>query len=251
MDKRGQVTLFVIIAVIIVAAVAAIFLAPRISFLTGDVEPNSYLKNCIEDDARETMQQLASQGGYAEPENFVSYQDERFVYLCYISESYKPCIVQQPLIKRNFEQEIKKLIEPRARQCYNDLKESYESKGYDVTGTAGELNVSFIPGSLVLEFLSPMTVTKENTQTFTKFSTTLDTEMYALLLTASSIIEFESTLGDSETLLYIQYYPDLSIEKIKRDGDTLYTLSNVLTEDKFSFATRSLVWPQGYGVQEI
>lgn len=251
MEKRGQVTLFVIAAIIIIGVVVAVFLAPRINFLAGDVEPNSYLRNCIEDDARESMERLAMQGGYPNPENYVTYQDEKFTYLCYTAEEYKPCIVQQALIKKNFEDQIRMQIEPRARQCYNDLKESYESRGFDVTGSPGDLNVSFVPGRLNLEFLSPMTVTKENTQTFTKFSTSIDTEMYGLLLTAGSIVEFESTLGDTETLTYIQYYPDLSIEKIKRDGDTLYTLSNVVSGDEFQFATRSLVWPEGYGVQKI
>jgi len=190
-------------------------------------------------------------GGYLEPESYVSYQGEKFTYFCYTSEFYEPCVVQQPLIKRNFEMELKKQIEPRARQCVNDLKKLYETKGYDVQADVGNLNVTFIPGKLNLEFLSPMTISKENVQTFRKFSSSIDTEMYDLLLTASSIVDFESTLGDTETLIYIQYYPDLKIEKIKRDGNTLYTLSNVVSKDEFQFATRSLVWPQGYGVEEI
>ena len=37
-------------------------------------------------------------------------------------------------------------------------------------------------------------------------------------------------------------------EKLKKDADTIYTLSNVVSGDEFTFATRSLVWPQGYGV---
>lgn len=251
MEKRGQVTLFVIIAVVIIGVIVLIFLAPRIQVLFTDVEPNSYLKDCIEEDSLEIMEGLAMQGGYSNPESFVNYQDEKFSYLCYTSEFYKTCAVQQPLIKRNFEMELKNRIEPRARDCVSNLKETYESKGYDVQADVGELNVSFVPGSLVLEFLSPMTITKESTQTFRKFSTAIDTGMYDLLLTAASIVEFESTLGDTETLTYIQYYPDLKIEKIKRDGDTLYILSNVVTKDKFQFATRSLVWPQGYGTEKL
>jgi len=67
-----------------------------------------------------------------------------------------------------------------------------------------------------------------------------------LLLTAVSIIEYESTFGDSETGLYISYYPNLKIDKTRRDdGSTIYQLSDVTTEDTFAFATRSLVWPQG------
>ena len=65
-------------------------------------------------------------------------------------------------------------------------------------------------------------------------------------------MQFESVLGDSETTLYIQYYPDLKIEKIKRaDEGTIYKLSNVVTGDEFTFASRSLNWPAGYGLEEL
>jgi len=250
MRKEGQVSLFVIVAIIIVGVVLVIFLFPKIQVFISDVEPNSYLKNCIEDDSRETIEFLAGQGGYSEPENYVEYLGNKYTYLCYTSEDYKTCLVQQPLIKKHFEDELKNKIEPRARKCVQDLKELYESKGYDVSSSPGDLNVSFIPGKLVLDFLSPMTISKESKQTFRKFAISINTEMYDLLLTAASIIEFESTFGDSETLSYIQYYPDLKIEKIKRDGNTLYTLGNVISGDEFRFGSRSLVWPPGYGLEE-
>ncbi len=251
MKKEGQISIFVIVAIIIVGVVVAIFLFPQINVFVGDVEPNSYLRDCIEEDARETMEVLALQAGYTNPESFVNYQDNKFTYLCYTSENYKTCVVQQPLIKGHFEKELKAQIEPRAQQCVQDLKEAYERKGYSVKAGVGELNVSFIPGKLVFDFINPMTIEKEGVQTFRKFTTSINTEMYDLILTASSIIDFESTLGDTDTLLYIKYYPDLKIEKIKRDGDTLYTLSDVVTGDKFSFASRSLVWPSGYGQESL
>ena len=250
MDKRGQISFFVIIAIVIVAVVAVIFLFPKIKVFVSDVEPNSYLRNCIEKDARNTNNQLADQGGYSDPENYVEYLGDKYTYLCYTSEDYKTCVVQQPLIKRHFENELKQKIEPEARKCVSDLKSLYESKGYDVSATPGDLNMSFVPGKLILDFISPMTISKESKQTFRKFAISIDTEMYDLILTATSIIEFESTLGDSETLSYIQYYPDLKIEKIKRDGDTLYTLGNVVSGDQFKFGSRSLVWPAGYNLEK-
>ena len=74
--------------------------------------------------------------------------------------------------------------------------------------------------------------------------------MYDLLLIAESIVQFESTLGDSETTDYLNYYPDLSISKIKLgDGSKVYTLKDVVTNEQFRFATRSLVWPAGYPEQ--
>ena len=128
------------------------------------------------------------------------------------------------------------------------MKEQYERQGYEVSSSPGDLEVNFVPGSLNVEFISPMTISKESTQTFRKFVVSIDSEMYDLLMIAVSILDFESSLGDSETLLYLQYYPDLSIEKVKRNGDTIYTLKNVVTNEEFRFASRSLVWPVGYNL---
>jgi hypothetical protein len=249
MRNRGQVAIFVILAIVIVGIIVILYLFPGANiFVSQDLNPSSFLRDCIEPSVEEIVPVLALQGGYSQPDHFVTYQGNEIQYLCYTDQNYKPCIVQQPLLKRHFEEEIKNYVEPRARECVNELKDSYERRGFRVTSSPGDINVSFIPGSLVVDFLSPMTISKESSQTFRKFAVSVDSELYDLLLTSTSIIQFESTLGDSETTLYLQYYPDLKIEKIKRDSDTIYIVSDVVSGDSFRFATRSLVWPQGYGI---
>lgn len=251
MNKRGQVAIFVILAIVIVLGVVIFMLYPKIKFAVTDVNPSSYLKDCIEPELKVALLALERQGGYMTPTSYMLYQDEKIQYLCYTSENYKPCTVQQPILVGHFAGELKREIEPKARQCVTDLKEAYEGKGYDVIVRSSDINVSLIPGSVAVEFIAPMTITKESTQTFSKFSVGVKSEIYDLLLTAVSIIQYESTLGDSETLSYINYYPDLRIEKVKRDDGTLYILSNVVTKDEFRFATRSLVWPSGYGLEQL
>jgi hypothetical protein len=252
MNKRGQLAIIVIMALVIVAVIVVFFAFPQVNLLGGgDVNPSSFLRTCIESDVNEFVEVLSTQGGYLEPDNYILYQDMQVQYLCYTSEDYKPCVVQQPLLVNHIENEIKIQVEQRARTCVNDLKDRYEKQGYTVQTTPGNVEVDIVPGSINIEFDSPMTVTKESTQSFQKFSVGIDSQIYDLLLTAVSIIQFESTYGDSETTLYINYYPDLRIDKIKRDEGTIYKLSNVLTQESFTFATRSLMWPQGYEFKGI
>lgn len=249
MNKRGQISLFIIGAIVLAGIVLALFLFPKTRSLISsqELDPNTYLRDCITPSLTEDMNTLSSQGGYSNPDNYMLYKDEKIQYLCYTSEFYKTCQVQQPMIKKHYEEELNSAVAPVARKCVSDLEQEYKSRGYDVSSSPGDLNLSFVPGKLILEFNSPLTVTKESTQTFRKFGVEIKSEMYDLLLTATSIIDFESSLGDSETLLYIQYYPDLKIDKIKRDEGTVYKLTNVVTGESFSFASRSLEWPQGYG----
>jgi len=247
MNKRGQLAIFVIVAIVIVAIVVIFFAFPQVNVFTTDVNPSSFLRECIEDDVLEVKEVLSTQGGYVNPSNYVLHEGEMIQYLCYTDQNYEPCIVQQPLLVGHVKQEISDFVTPRARACMNNLVEEYESKGFNVDSTPGDIEVEIIPGSIIVDFLAPLSVSKESTQTFQRFAIGIESEWYDLLLIATSIIEFESTLGDSETTLYLQYYPDLRIDKLKKNGDTIYTLSNVVTGEEFTFAVRSLVWPPGIG----
>ncbi len=247
MSKNGQVTIFIILALVLVGVVVVIFAFPSVNVFSDSVNPGAYLKSCIEPEINNIKNTLSEQGGYANPPHYTFYQNMKLQYLCYTTENYLPCTVQQPLLVKHVEKEMKAYIEPRAKQCLQDLKNQYERKGYRVSSGASEIQISVIPEKIIVDFNAPLTITKESTQTFQKFAVAVDSKWYELILTAVSIIQYESTLGDSETSLYISYYPNLKIDKTRRDdGSTIYQLSDVTTEDKFAFATKSLVWPQGY-----
>ncbi len=246
MDKKGQVTIFVILAVIVVAVIIIIFTFPQVNVFSSSLNPSSYLISCIEPEIGKIKETLSKQGGYINPTNYATYQDLKLQYLCYTSEFYIPCNVQQPLLIKHVEGEIKKYIEPRAKKCFEDLKKQYERKGYEVRSGTTSINVSIVPDKILVDFTAPLTISKEDTQTFQKFVVSVSSNWYTLLNTAVNILQYEATYGDSETSLYISYYPDIKIEKTRRDdGSTIYELSDVITQDKFAFATRSLVWPQG------
>ena len=247
MNKKGQVTIFVILALVLVGIVVVIFAFPEVNVFSDSVNPGQYLKSCIEPEINVIKEILSEQGGYSNPSHYTFFNDMKLQYLCYTSDNYLPCVVQQPLLVKHVEQEMKSYIEPRAKQCLQDLKNQYERKGYRVSSGASEIKVSVIPEKIIVDFNAPLTIIKEDTQTFQKFAVAVDSHWYDLLLTAVSIVQYESTLGDSETGLYISYYPNLKIDKTRSDdGSTIYKLSDVTTGDIFSFATKSLVWPQGF-----
>ena len=245
-NKRGQIAIFVIIAIVVVGIIVVLFLFPQANVFSAELNPTSYLRNCIEPEVEEIVSVISKQGGYKTPGNYVMYQGQNIQYLCYTDENYVPCVVQQPLLINHVQEEIKAFVEPRAKQCVRDLKEQYENQGYNVQSSSGVIDVEIIQKGIDVDFVSPMVISKEDsTQTFQRFGVSIDSELYSLLSTAVSIIDFESTYGDSETTLYLNYYPNLRVDKTKRNGDTIYKLSDVTTGDEFTFASRSLVWPQG------
>lgn len=249
--KRAQVTIFIIIAIIIVALLV-IFLYPRIktSFFVSK-SPQEFIESCMKDDINSALENLTRQGGSINPENAVLYKDNKIEYLCYTNEYYKTCVMQQPFLKQHFEQELASHLKNKAEGCMNSLTEDYQKRGYQVTSKKPGVSASLIPHNLRIEINTQITLKKEATESYDKISIVRRSELYDLLIISESILNLEARYGDSSPETYMLYYPDIKIEKLKQgDGSKIYRLENRETKERFFFASRSLSWSPGYGVEK-
>ncbi len=250
-NKRGQIAIFVIVALVIVGIILVVWLYPgiRTLFVPKIFTPGNYLQSCVEPVVKTSIATLAKQSGYSNPEGIINYKGDKVKYLCHTSGYFVLCVVQQPMIKAQFESELSKMITPVAEKCMQNLKAEYEKRGY--TTTLGKVSsVTLIePQRVRIAFNAPMTVNKEGVAKFDKFDVEIKSEIYNLLIMATTIVAYEASYGDSETTEFMLYYPDLKINKILlEDGVKIYKLNNVVTNETFQFATRSLVFPPGYGL---
>ncbi len=252
MEKRGQVTIFIIIGIAIIGIGILIYIFyPKLqSFVSPDSNnPAAFMQICLEDEIEDTVEILSLQGGSIEPENYYLYNDSKIEYLCYTNENYRTCVVQQPMLKSHIESEIKKEIMMEVDACFVDLKSSFEDKGYDVSLTRGNTTVELLPEKVITTLTHELVLTKGDTERYETFRILIDSELYNLIGIARSIIDWESSYGDVETTTYMNYYHDLKVEKLNQmDGSTIYILTNRDTDEKFQFASRSVVWPPGYGI---
>lgn len=254
MNKRGQVTIFVVIAVVIVIGIIVFFsISQRTGFsLRGEIVPNEFLSDRVGDVVESEIEILSMQGGYSEPEGYILYEGNKVKYLCYSAKYYLPCIVQQPMIKQHFENELQEKIRDEVESGVNELIIEYERRGFEVSQPEIiSSDVKVVPGKIRIDVEADMSVVKDDvSQRFEGFNVEINSKMYDLLMLATSIIDYESTYGDAETSLYMLYYPNLDIQKDKLgDGSTIYTLRDVTTGEHFTFASRGLAWPGGYGFE--
>jgi len=255
-NKSGQVTIFIIIAVVIVAiGVVFYFLYPKISStLGGEQDANSFIQTCIEDEIQDNVNLVSSQGGSLDPELFVLYRDEKIQYLCYTEKYDQYCIVQRPLLDNYIESEIKNGIKDDVKTCFNELKTSFEGRGYDVTMREGDINVNLLPEKAVSTFNYTLTLERGGeTQTYgptdKPFNVVVNNNLYELTGIANNIIDWESTYGEAETTWYMDLYHNLKVEKKKPEyGTDVYILTDRNTGDKFQFALRGRVSAPGYGI---
>lgn len=250
LNKKAQLTIFIIIAIVI-AAILLILFYPKIKVLVTGPVATDYIEECAEEAAEEALEKLKVQGGSLEPENYILYEDNKVEYVCYTNEYYKRCIMQKPFLKQDIEQEIIGYVEPRVKNCFSSLKQQLEKRGSRVELQDIEVEASVVPNSIIIDINAPMTVTKGSVAKFKKFKVSIKSQLYDLVMLSSSIANYEARYGDSDSLTYMLYYPDIRVEKKERDEGRIYILTHKPTNEKFMFAARSIAWPAGYiGVRE-
>ncbi len=245
MEKKGQVTIFIIMGIVIVSAVLVFFLWAKPTYLSEGGRKLNF-ENCVEDVVEQTISDLEKNAGFEDPKFTYKYNGEEFAYLCYTNEYYKTCTVQVPFLKNNFDEQMEAAIKDKVNTCYSNSISELEAQGYSVTKGEVTYDVLIEPGVVRVEIEAPTVV---GSSSFAKFNVRINSPIYDMVMLSTSILQFESSYGDFDTSSAMLYYPDYIIGKIKRsDGTTLYTVENKIFGNKFQFASRSLAWPAGYAI---
>ena len=243
--KRGQLTIFIIVAILVIAIVALFFAFPKLRTAVGVEKletPENFIQTCLQDTIKENVEIISSQGGSLEPEFSYLYKDNKLKYLCYNNEYYKPCIPQISFLRDYIEDEIKKSIEEDVDFCFNSLKEDYNNRGYITNFKEGDIIVELLPKKIVTTINHEFVFSKdENTQRRETFRVVLNNNLYELTAIAQNIIEWETIYGGADCDSYMDVYSKMLCEKYPQTDDTtVYILTDKDTENKFQFALRSI-----------
>ncbi len=241
-NNKGQLTIFIIVAILIIAIVALFFAIPKLRTAVGIEKPESpekFIQTCLEDTIKENVEIISSQGGSLEPEFYYLYQDNKLQYLCYSNEYYKPCVVQIPFLRDHIENEIKGSIEEDVDFCFNSLKENYK----DSNVKKGEIKVEILPQRILTTINNEFIFTKgDQTERRENFRVVLNNNLYELVAIAQNIVDREISLGDANCDNYMDLYQELKCEKPKKTTEgTVYVLTNKNTGEIFQFASRSII----------
>ena len=243
MKNKGQVTVFVLVAIVIVSAVLVFFLWVQPTYLS-DLGRGLNFEGCVEDAVEQAVDELGPKAGFVNPGFTYAYNGERFTYLCYTNEYYETCTVQVPFLKNAFDEGIENLVRGKIDACYDNSINDLDGQGYDVVSGVVDYDVLIEPGVVRVEIDAPTSV---GSQSFSRFNVRVNSPIYEMVMISTSILQSEAVLGDSDTSSLMLFYPDYIITKIKRgDGTTVYILEHKDLGNKFQFASRSLAWPSGY-----
>ncbi len=254
-DKRGQVTIFVIIALVIIVSIALLaYFWNDIKTINVDTSPQKYLETCMDEPIKTSLTNIFSHGGVSENKNFYLYQDKKIEYLCYTNEYYKTCVNQYPFLKDSIEKELNILLRQPAADCISSLKKEMENKGFTVNSDnpRTDLFVNITLNKIDYTIFSSVVFKKvDSSQSFTSFKISRSSKAYDLIMSAFYIVNWEARYGDFDTLSFMMSYPDLRLEKQKQsEGSKIYILSSRSTSEVFTFASRSISWPPGFAIDQ-
>jgi len=260
-NQKGQVTIFVILALIIVVAGVLIYLFyPNIQTTSNSVpeNPKSYMQNALETPLQEQATTIGENGGSLISElnsgvnktnyPYINYNGSKVEYLCYTNKYYEKCTVQRVLLVQHIEEGLKTTLKSNVDKSFSQMVSDYRSKGYDVQINKGDYDVSLLPNKIILHSNTSVVLTKgsESPIKYASFDIVIDNNLYELASIARVIVNWEKTYGDSDPIFFMSLYRNIKVEKkMLSDGTKIYTLTDRITNDKFQFASRSVVWPEG------
>jgi len=245
--KRAQVTIFIILAIIIVGAILVFFLWVKPNYVTPEGGQLGF-EGCVEDVIKESVAKLGMQGGFSEPEFAYDYKTNKVAYLCYTNLYYRPCVRQVAFLSPHFENELEKDTKDKIQSCYESSVNELKSRGFDVVKSDGELKIELGIKKMEVLFNAPTSVSSSgSSSSFKEFEIQMYSEMYDLLLVSNSIVESEINSGTVDAGLIGLYHPDLVVTKIREEDKTIiYNLKTTNTGEEFKFAVRSYAYPAGY-----
>ena len=130
MSKRGQVTLFIIIGIILIILTASIFLLTTRdgsilskSINEEEIEVQAYVDSCLEQVSREAIILISSQGGYYQtPEKSIEFSIYQIPYYFHNTKLNIPN-------KEVIQEQLSLAIEENINDCINNFKTFNIQKG--------------------------------------------------------------------------------------------------------------------------
>ncbi len=241
-NKSGQVTIFVIVAIVLVVGIiAAIIFTGRNELISPkETTPKQSIEGCVKEAIEDSLAIILENGGELEPTKTVSYLGEKYNHLCYQADYFLPCYNLKPALEKSIEEEIKESTKSQVQNCFDNFRVEEESKGFDVTGGETTYSIDLLPGSIQVLLKKDIKISDgTSSQEFSNFDFKILSSAYDLIDVSRNIINGESEYCYFEYGGYMLLHPEFNIKKAYSKDSKVYSIEHVRTKERFKFAVRS------------
>jgi hypothetical protein len=253
--KLGQVTIWIILAVFLVAAIAIFLLLSENSVMdiipkkTSSFSVNSYLSNCVGQEVRKATAIMLPQGGFVNPTDFRLFNKTSVEYICETKSYFEPCINQHPVLISEMEDEILDFISPGVGECFNGLQQEIEHRGGEIVFNSAVTNidVELEYDEVVVNIKRDMSTTEKDLKnSYGEFNIEVKSSAYNLGVVAQEIANQEASSCYFETAGYNLAYPRYKVTRqILSDQSKIYIIRDKKIDETMTIAIRSCALPEG------
>ena len=249
-NRKSQITIFVILALIIVVAIAlgVVLFKKPVSVINIEEDPQAFIESCVKDSIEKHEQIILDNNGYPNiTSNFLLYENEKVPFLCTSSQFYVPCVNQEPMLVESIRRKLEDRIKLDAKNCFETLIKDLRKKGYNIQEGNMSLNVILRSGKIGVDINKKIVMTKgENSQIIESWRTFLPSPLFNLIDTARNIVNYESTLCEFNDMVWMNFFPAIRIIRfITSEGSKVYLLTDKESEKELKIAIRTCVLPAG------
>lgn len=248
MEKRGQVTLFIIIAIIIIAVILIFIYSRQTVFLPTtqenlNAELNKFEKNmveCLDESSKDSLELIGRQGGYIiVPEGtYRLYNDTRISYLCYNIVNDDRCS-NRMLLRETMQEQLSAAIQADINDCLE--VQGSALKPYDViTSKSPEVSTKIDTENVIVTLDYPITLrSKRDNNQVTKqsFESIINNPLGKLYDISQEAVNSEAEFGGFDVLSYmLKEKGNVKIYPRKPYPDKIYIIKDEDTGYIFQFA---------------
>lgn len=219
MKKKGQVTMFVIIGIVIVALIVlAISFRGKIYTPATTDNLNSIMNDidndigdCLESSLDEYVKKIGLQGGYLNPSSgsYRLWNDTTISYLCYNQVGKRTC-TNRMLTEQDMEEQLANVLKELFPMCF-DLEDDIYGRGsaiktFNVVSEEPEFSVDITQSSVFTSLKFPLTLKAKNSDNVAskeEFSAKIDAPLGELYQVSQDILDAETMIGYFDVMTYI------------------------------------------------
>lgn len=245
MDKRGQITAFIIVGLVVLIVIilalfardAGIGVAPK-KYLESSLRPiQEEVGRCTEDVARRGLNILGSQGGDMNPVNYRLYNGNKIRYLCTDIPGDTRCMNALDPIS-NMENELNDFMNFEMQECMDLGKFKGIFDRYELKSGVPKAEADFLDENVLVTVDYPITLSKDGeTVHLPKVKRKVDVPIASLYLDVYNIVQSYATIGDFDSLPYmLRKRGSVEILTKKPYPDIIFILNRKNSDYVFQFA---------------
>ncbi|MBS3118009.1 hypothetical protein J4430_03980 [Candidatus Woesearchaeota archaeon] len=251
--KKGQVTIFVVLGIILIALASLFFFARRTVLLPTTTENlqgelvsiRNHIEECVQRGKNdygllEIVNKIGKQGGYLQPaqDTFRLWNDSKVSYLCFNIPQTEACY-NRLRTSQEIEKEIATEISNVLEGCL-DIQSFGQLRPYNIQENERTINTTIRREEVQVTVKAPITLVASNNRvSLEEVQTKLEVPLGEILEVTNDILDAETTDGEFETLFYmIDKKGRIKIYKQRPYPDKIYIIKKEGSPYTFQFAVQ-------------